>query len=163
MLISYQLLPTAAEKHAIYKNSVYGVVVCLAIFNLLWLMGSEGSASLGLSQEVGIYVIVDVVLKTGLGLYIVLQYGAFRNLSSLPSPLNSPLLCAPLLSLSSGSEQNGSCFLSPPQILLWRARARRSTLSSTSKDCLFMCVEGGSRARLVHGGIAVRARVFSCR
>ena len=91
MLISYQLLPTAAEKHAIYKNSVHGVIVCLAIFNLLWLMGSEGSASLGLSQEVGIYVIVDVILKTGLGLYIVLQYGAFRNpfslnTSSLPSP-----------------------------------------------------------------------------
>jgi bacteriorhodopsin len=77
VLISYQLLPTAAEKHAIYKNSVHGVIVCLAIFNLLWLMGSEGSASLGLSQEVGIYVIVDVILKTGLGLYIVLQYGAF--------------------------------------------------------------------------------------
>jgi hypothetical protein len=92
VLISYQLLPTAAEKHAIYKNSVYGVIVCLAIFNLLWLMGSEGSASLGLSQEVGIYVIVDVVLKTGLGLYIVLQYGAFRN-QSIPSPLlPSPLV-----------------------------------------------------------------------
>ena len=91
VLISYQLLPTAAEKHAIYKNGVHGVIVCLAIFNLLWLMGSEGSASLGLSQEVGIYVIVDVILKTGLGLYIVLQYGAFRNpfslnTSSLPSP-----------------------------------------------------------------------------
>ena len=63
MLISYQLLPTAAEKHAIYKNSVHGVIVCLAIFNLLWLMGSEGSASLGLSQEVAVLAILDLAAK----------------------------------------------------------------------------------------------------
>lgn len=36
---------------------------------------SEGSANLGLSQEVGVYVVVDVVFKTGLGLYLLLQYG----------------------------------------------------------------------------------------
>eukprot|EP00284_Hemiselmis_tepida_P013289 CAMPEP_0174925686 /NCGR_PEP_ID=MMETSP1355-20121228/8080_1 /TAXON_ID=464990 /ORGANISM="Hemiselmis tepida, Strain CCMP443" /LENGTH=249 /DNA_ID=CAMNT_0016171633 /DNA_START=28 /DNA_END=777 /DNA_ORIENTATION=+ len=76
VLISYQILPTAAEAHAVYRNAVYATVVCLALFNFLWLMGSEGSASLGLSQEVGLYVIVDVVLKSGLGLYLLFNYDA---------------------------------------------------------------------------------------
>lgn len=39
VLVSYQLLPTTADKHAIYKNCVYAVITCLALFNLIWLMG----------------------------------------------------------------------------------------------------------------------------
>jgi hypothetical protein len=52
VLIVIQLLPTAREAHFIYKVLTYGVIACYSLFNLIWLMGSEGSASLGLSQEV---------------------------------------------------------------------------------------------------------------
>lgn len=74
VLIVIQLLPTAREAHFIYKVLTYGVIACYSLFNLIWLMGSEGSASLGLSQEVGIYTIVDIVCKVGFGLYFLVNF-----------------------------------------------------------------------------------------
>ena len=43
---------------------------------LIWLLGSEGTAALGLSQEVGLVTIVDLVSTVGFGLYLTLNYDA---------------------------------------------------------------------------------------
>eukprot|EP00960_Hanusia_phi_P028864 747627-Hanusia_phi.AAC.3 len=45
------------------------------VFPILWLLGSEGTAALGLSQEVGIACITDLIATVGFGLYFLLNYG----------------------------------------------------------------------------------------
>jgi hypothetical protein len=62
VLIVIQILPTTTEAHFIYKALTYMVIGCYSIFNLLWLMGSEGSASLGLSQEVCTHLIIYIYI-----------------------------------------------------------------------------------------------------
>jgi bacteriorhodopsin len=38
--------------HEIHKHLTYLTIVSLVVYSLLWLLGSEGTAALGLSQEV---------------------------------------------------------------------------------------------------------------
>jgi len=38
---------------------------------VLWLLGSEGTAALGLSQEVGLTTIVDLVSKAGVLFFLI--------------------------------------------------------------------------------------------
>uniref|UniRef100_A0A6U4YEG3 Uncharacterized protein n=1 Tax=Hemiselmis andersenii TaxID=464988 RepID=A0A6U4YEG3_HEMAN len=76
VLIGLHLLSATKGGHAVLRNAAYGVIACLAAFQILWLMGSEGTANLGLAPEVGLYVVVDIVLKLGLGLYLLFSYDA---------------------------------------------------------------------------------------
>jgi|Transcript_19145 bacteriorhodopsin len=46
------------------------------IYPLVWLLGSEGTASLGLSQEVAFLTILDLIVKVGFGLYFLLNFEA---------------------------------------------------------------------------------------
>ena len=53
VLVIIHLLQRIPEgSHEIHKHLTYITVVSLIIFSLLWLLGSEGTAALGLSQEV---------------------------------------------------------------------------------------------------------------
>eukprot|EP00285_Hemiselmis_virescens_P016316 CAMPEP_0173390180 /NCGR_PEP_ID=MMETSP1356-20130122/14341_1 /TAXON_ID=77927 ORGANISM="Hemiselmis virescens, Strain PCC157" /NCGR_SAMPLE_ID=MMETSP1356 /ASSEMBLY_ACC=CAM_ASM_000847 /LENGTH=273 /DNA_ID=CAMNT_0014347511 /DNA_START=14 /DNA_END=835 /DNA_ORIENTATION=- len=79
VLISVQLLAATKGGHAVLRNAVYAVIVCLAAFQLLWVFGSEGSANLGLSPEVGLYVIVDVAMKVAVGLYLIGNMAALEK------------------------------------------------------------------------------------
>merc|ERR1719263_316444 len=58
----------------ITKMLTYTVIVATCAFSLMWLLGSEGTAALGLSQEVGIVTIVDLATAVGFGLYFLLNY-----------------------------------------------------------------------------------------
>uniref|UniRef100_A0A7S1GYM6 Rhodopsin n=1 Tax=Hemiselmis andersenii TaxID=464988 RepID=A0A7S1GYM6_HEMAN len=51
-------------------------IVFIVVYPLIWLLGSEGTASLGLSQEVAFLTILDLVTKVGFGLYFLLNFEA---------------------------------------------------------------------------------------
>jgi len=46
----------------------------VAAWRQVWMLGSEGTAALGLSQEVGIITITDLVAKLGFGLYFLFNF-----------------------------------------------------------------------------------------
>ena len=56
------------------KMLTYMVIGATCVFPIMWLLGSEGTAALGLSQEVGIVCIVDLLTTVGFGLYFLLNY-----------------------------------------------------------------------------------------
>jgi len=76
VLITIQLAKVAMDENAseITKMLTYTVIVATCAFPLMWLLGSEGTAALGLSQEVGIVTIVDLATAVGFGLYFLLNY-----------------------------------------------------------------------------------------
>ncbi|MCW3039922.1 MAG: hypothetical protein JWM31_1827 [Solirubrobacterales bacterium] len=49
------------------------------IYPVFWLLGTEGSGTLGLTTEVGLYAIVDVTAKVGFGLLLVSAVRTFRH------------------------------------------------------------------------------------
>jgi len=63
----------------VHKNLTFLTVAAVAIYGVLWLLGSEGTAALGLSQEVGIFTFVDLASKAGFGLYFLLNYEALLS------------------------------------------------------------------------------------
>jgi bacteriorhodopsin len=52
------------------------------IYPVFWLLGTEGSGTLGLTTEVGLYAIVDVTAKVGFGLLLVSSVRSFRHESA---------------------------------------------------------------------------------
>lgn len=58
----------------IAKMLTYITMATTCVFPLMWLLGSEGTAALGLSQEVGVVCISDLVATVGFGLYFLLNY-----------------------------------------------------------------------------------------
>jgi len=52
------------------------LLFCWIAWLVLWLLGSEGTAALGLSQEVGLTCIVDVISVAGLLLYMLVKVDA---------------------------------------------------------------------------------------
>ena len=44
------------------------------VYPLVWMLGSEGTAALGLSQEVGIMAVTDLVAKVGFGFYLLFNF-----------------------------------------------------------------------------------------
>ncbi|KAJ1489374.1 hypothetical protein T484DRAFT_1937304, partial [Baffinella frigidus] len=58
------------------KILTYITIFSTCFTPLIWLLGSEGTAALGLSQEVGLVTIVDLVSTVGFGLYLTLNYDA---------------------------------------------------------------------------------------
>jgi len=64
-----------AENPAEITKLLTYIVICgTCLFPLMWLLGSEGTAALGLSQEVGIVAVGDLVCSVGFGLYFLLNY-----------------------------------------------------------------------------------------
>jgi len=51
-------------------------IAYIVVYPLVWLLGSEGTASLGLSQEVAVLAILDLAAKVGFGLYFLLNFDA---------------------------------------------------------------------------------------
>jgi len=61
---------------SVMQTLTWITIVCTCIYPLIWLLGSEGTAALGLSQEVGIVCLTDLVITVGFGLYFILNYDA---------------------------------------------------------------------------------------
>ena len=57
-----------------YKLINYIYIATACVYPLVWMLGSEGTAALGLSQEVGLLAVTDLVAKLGFGLYLVFNY-----------------------------------------------------------------------------------------
>ena len=76
ILITIQLSKMVMNENTseIAKVLTYCVIVATCVFPLMWLLGSEGTAALGLSQEVGIVAIADLATTVGFGLYFLLNY-----------------------------------------------------------------------------------------
>lgn len=53
------------------QNLTYLIVCCFAVYPIIWIVGSEGTAALGLSQQTGLLCITDVVAKLGFGFYLL--------------------------------------------------------------------------------------------
>jgi len=76
ILITIQLVKMCMAENVaeITKMLTYIVIFGTCLFPLMWLLGSEGTAALGLSQEVGIVAVGDLVCSVGFGLYFLLNY-----------------------------------------------------------------------------------------
>jgi len=75
VLVIVHLIQRIPEgSHDIHKHLTYITVVSIVVYSLLWLLGSEGTAALGLSQEVGLFTVTDLVSKVGFGLYFLFNY-----------------------------------------------------------------------------------------
>ena len=46
------------------------------VYPIVWIVGSEGTGALGLSQEVGIITIIDLIAKIGFGFYLLANVDA---------------------------------------------------------------------------------------
>jgi len=53
------------------QGMTYLVVCCFCVYPIVWIVGSEGTAALGLSQQTGLLCITDVVVKLGFGFYLL--------------------------------------------------------------------------------------------
>jgi len=76
VLVVVQLVQRLEGSNDIYKILSYITIATLCIYPLVWLCGSEGTAALGLSQEVGLLTLCDLVAKLGFGLYFLFNFEA---------------------------------------------------------------------------------------
>jgi bacteriorhodopsin len=53
------------------QGLTYLIVCCFCVYPIIWIIGSEGTAALGLSQQTGLLCITDVVAKLGFGFYLL--------------------------------------------------------------------------------------------
>jgi bacteriorhodopsin len=67
------------------KGLTWLVVIVWIVYPIVWIVGSEGTGALGLSQEVGILTIADLVAKIGFGFYLLANVDAPDSESA---PLN---------------------------------------------------------------------------
>jgi len=75
-LILVQLAQRFEGATDIHKHLNILMIVVLCVYPLVWLLGSEGTASLGLSQEVAALTVLDLLAKVGFGLYFILNFDA---------------------------------------------------------------------------------------
>jgi len=59
------------KRKEVMRTLVWLTIICWVAYIVLWLLGSEGTAALGLSQEVGLTTIVDLVSKAGVLFFLV--------------------------------------------------------------------------------------------
>ena len=59
------------KRKEVMKTLTWLTIVCWVGYIVLWLLGSEGTASLGLSQEVGLTCIIDIISKAGVLFYLI--------------------------------------------------------------------------------------------
>jgi len=74
ILIIVQLVQRFEGANDGYKLINYIFIATACVYPLVWMLGSEGTAALGLSQEVGLLAVTDLVAKLGFGLYLVFNY-----------------------------------------------------------------------------------------
>ncbi len=67
------------EHAALYQRLVAVLTVLWFVYPVVWALGTEGSEVIGLSAEVGIFAVVDLLAKVGFGLLLIL------GLSRLPA------------------------------------------------------------------------------
>jgi len=58
------------------KGLTWLTILCWIVYPIVWIVGSEGTGALGLSQEVGIITIVDLIAKIGFGFYLLANVDA---------------------------------------------------------------------------------------
>jgi bacteriorhodopsin len=58
------------------KGLTWLTILCWLVYPIVWIVGSEGTGALGLSQEVGIVTIVDLIAKIGFGFYLLANVDA---------------------------------------------------------------------------------------
>jgi bacteriorhodopsin len=58
------------------KGLTWLTILAWIIYPIVWIVGSEGTGALGLSQEVGIITIVDLIAKIGFGFYLLANVDA---------------------------------------------------------------------------------------
>ena len=79
LVVLYQILiPIRAAargrgtEHArLYDRLLWVLIVLWFVYPIVWVLGTEGSQVIGLSAEVGIFAIVDILAKVGFGLLLV--------------------------------------------------------------------------------------------
>mmetsp|Transcript_60511 Transcript_60511/g.143874 ORF Transcript_60511/g.143874 Transcript_60511/m.143874 type:complete len:245 (-) Transcript_60511:50-784(-) len=76
VLVIAQLIGMLAEANDNRKTLTYITIACTAIYPLVWLLGSEGTAAMGLSQEVGAVAITELAGKLGFGMYLLFNFEA---------------------------------------------------------------------------------------
>jgi len=74
ILIIIQLVQRFEGASDGYKVLNYIFIGTACVYPLVWMLGSEGTAALGLSQEVGIMAVTDLVAKVGFGLYLLFNF-----------------------------------------------------------------------------------------
>jgi bacteriorhodopsin len=74
ILIIVQLVQRFEGANDGYKLCNYIFIGTACVYPLVWMLGSEGTAALGLSQEVGIITVTDLVAKLGFGLYFLFNF-----------------------------------------------------------------------------------------
>merc|ERR1719263_1444055 len=74
ILIIVQLLQRFEGANDGYKLCNYVFIATACVYPIVWMLGSEGTAALGLSQEVGIITVTDLVAKLGFGLYFLFNF-----------------------------------------------------------------------------------------
>eukprot|EP00287_Rhodomonas_sp_CCMP768_P014384 CAMPEP_0196757262 /NCGR_PEP_ID=MMETSP1091-20130531/103575_1 /TAXON_ID=302021 /ORGANISM="Rhodomonas sp., Strain CCMP768" /LENGTH=271 /DNA_ID=CAMNT_0042106033 /DNA_START=748 /DNA_END=1563 /DNA_ORIENTATION=- len=58
------------------KGLTWLIIIVFIIYPIVWIVGSEGTGALGLSQEVGILTIADLIAKIGFGFYLLANVDA---------------------------------------------------------------------------------------
>eukprot|EP00291_Cryptomonas_curvata_P024181 CAMPEP_0172171236 /NCGR_PEP_ID=MMETSP1050-20130122/11776_1 /TAXON_ID=233186 /ORGANISM="Cryptomonas curvata, Strain CCAP979/52" /LENGTH=247 /DNA_ID=CAMNT_0012842637 /DNA_START=24 /DNA_END=767 /DNA_ORIENTATION=+ len=58
------------------KGLTWLTILAWIVYPIVWIVGSEGTGALGLSQEVGIITIVDLIAKIGFGFYLLANVDA---------------------------------------------------------------------------------------
>jgi len=74
ILIIVQLVQRFEGANDGYKLCNYIFIATACVYPIVWMLGSEGTAALGLSQEVGIITVTDLVAKLGFGLYFLFNF-----------------------------------------------------------------------------------------
>ena len=64
------------KRKEVMRTLLWLTIICWVGYLVLWLLGSEGTASLGLSQEVGLTTIIDLVSKAGVLFFLVANLDA---------------------------------------------------------------------------------------
>jgi bacteriorhodopsin len=58
------------------KGLTWLTILVWLVYPIVWIVGSEGTGALGLSQEVGIITIADLIAKIGFGFYLLANVDA---------------------------------------------------------------------------------------
>jgi len=59
------------KRKEVMRTLIWLTIICGVAYIALWLLGSEGTAALGLSQEVGLTTIVDLISKAGVLFFLI--------------------------------------------------------------------------------------------
>jgi len=76
VLLLVNLVQRLHGQNDIYKMCSYMLIGCNCVYVLAWVVGSEGTASLGLTQEVALILLTDLVALLGFALYFLFNYEA---------------------------------------------------------------------------------------